>query len=176
MDIHVHILGRGADAEVDAWAIARVDGCAVTSLGGADQKRISERSPIDEQLSTPAGRLSVARTLHIAADLKSSGGILNRNQRPCEISTPHGSQSFRRILLGRYRQAASAIHVQLEPGLGMREGQRGNCLVRRPCLARRRTKKLPTRGRVEEKATNGNCRSPLSSRGCDALQTSPDHA
>ena len=96
MDVDVHVLGRGLDAEEDRGSVAGVNGGAIPGFGGAHEEGILERPAVHEQLGAAARRLRVARALDEPADPERAGGVLHRDERARELTAPHRRQALLR--------------------------------------------------------------------------------
>src|SRR4051794_31902665 len=103
---------------------------AISRLSGADEKRIPEGASVDEELRPAPGRLRVPGALDVAVDPERTSGVLQRDEGPREIAAPDAGQSLDIVLAGRNRQPRPAVHMQLEAAFRVREGERGNRLVR----------------------------------------------
>src|SRR5688572_20795215 len=137
---------------------------AIAGFRGSDEEWIPEGTTVDEELSPAAGRLGVARALDITAHPERASSVMNRHQGSGEITSPDGCKTLCRVLLRGDSQAAAAVNVQLEPGLGVRERQCRHRIVRRPRLTRGGTKELASGRRVEEQSAHGHRGSPLPCR------------
>ena len=118
MDVHIHILGCDLDSQIHRRPIAGMDGGTVSRLRGTDEKGILEGPAVDEQLGAPAGGLSVTRPLNESVHPKRTRRVADRHQSPCQVAAPHRSQTLGRLLIRGNRQAAGAIDVELETGVG----------------------------------------------------------
>ena len=138
-----------------------MDGGTVSRLRGTDEKGILEGPAVHEQLGAPAGGLSVTRPLNESVHPKRTGRVLDRHQSPCQVASPHRSQTLGRLLIRGNRQAAGAIDVELETGLWVGQGEGSNRFVSRPGLAGGGTKKLAAGGSVVKQSANLDRGAPL---------------
>src|SRR5262249_500325 len=113
-----------------------MDRGAVARLGGPHQEGIAEGTVVDEELGATTGRSRVARSLNEARNPKASDRVLERDQRLHQVVTPDRGESLIRRLIGRHREAGSAIDVQLESYFGMSQRQCGQGIVSRSRLTR----------------------------------------
>ena len=137
MDVDIDVFGRDLNAQIDRGAVTRMDRCTIAGLGRPHEEWILEGTPVDEELGPSSSRLRIARPLHVAVDPERTGGVFHRHQGPREVAAPHRSEPLGGILTWGHCESAGAVHVQLEAGLRMRQGQRGDGLVRRAGLTRR---------------------------------------
>ncbi len=138
-----------------------MDGGTVSRLRGTDEKGILEGPAVHEQLGAPAGGLSVTRPLNESVHPKSTRGITDRDQSPCQVASPHRSQTLCRLLIRGNRQAAGAIDVELETGVWVGQGECCNRFMSGPGFAGDGTKKLAAGGSIVEQSANLNCGAPL---------------
>jgi hypothetical protein len=156
MDVHIHLLGRDLDVQQQRRAVAGVDGGAVAGLRGPHQERVLERAAIDEELGAAPGGLRIAGALDESGDPERSGGVAHRHQRACELRAPYRRQPILQRLPRRHHEPAASVDVKLEAGLGVRERERGQHLVRSASLARDRAEELPASRRIEEDGADGD--------------------
>src|SRR3954454_23252544 len=112
-----------------------MNGRPIARLSRANEEWILEGPAVDEELGSTAGGLRVAWTLDVAADTKGTSGIPDRDQGAREVAAPDSRQPLDLILLRGNRQPGGPIHLQLEAGFRMRQGQSRDGLVRGARLA-----------------------------------------
>src|SRR4051794_14309328 len=172
MHVHIDVLRCYLDPEIDRGTIPGMDRPPVSRLCCADEKRVTKRPAIHEQLGSPPGGLRVTGTLDISADPKRAGRVLHRHQRSRQLSSPHCGEPLRRILSGGHTEPASAVDLELEPDFGVSPRGGGHSFVNGACLAGGRAKEFSAGWGIEEEAADSDRRASLTGNGSYMLDPS----
>ena len=145
---------------------------AVAGLGGTEQEGIAKWAAVHEQLGPPPGGAGIAGPLDEALDLNWPDGVGDGNQRPGQVSAPHGGQALRRRLSRRNVEPELAIGVQLEADCRVGEGEGRHTSPAARVSEESGAEELPPRRGIEEQPADGDRGAALARRVGDLVQAS----